>query len=159
MESSRKRLMHRLVELMERMSANMRISSPEEWSGLELTMPQARTLLLISQGAQRMGSIAMNLGGSLPSATGMIDRLVAKGLVERIPDPDDRRVVSCHLTSLGEQEVEHLLRIGRMEIEMVANVLTEEELEIVVKAVEILQAGAERQTEAGLRESQKASDR
>ena len=158
MESSRKRLIHRLIECMELMHTYMRISSPEEWSELELTMPQARTLLLLSQGAQRMGSIAMHLGCSLPSATGMIDRLVTKGLVERMPDPDDRRVVSCHLTSLGEQEVERLLRIGRMKIEIVANVLTEQELEIVVKAVEVLLVGAERQKEASSRESGESLD-
>ena len=106
-----------------------------------------------------MGSIARHLSDSLPTATGIIDRLSVKGLVERVADPRDRRVVACRLTSLGEQEVEQFSRIGRMKIEAVAEGLTEEELEIVVKAAGIVSAAMERQTGTKPREHQADSGR
>ena len=159
MQPSRKRLTLQLIELLDRMFPNMPVRSPEEWSGLEFTLPQIRTLLLLSKGAQRMGSIARHLSDSLPTATGIIDRLSVKGLVERVADPHDRRVVACRLTSLGEQEVEQFSRIGRMKIEAVAEGLTEEELEIVVKAAGIVSAAMERQTGTKPREHQADSGR
>ena len=69
-------------------------------------MLQFRTLVLLSQGPQRMGNIAAHLVSSLSSATSMIDRLVDKSLVEREPDPDDRLVEICQLTSQGLGEIE-----------------------------------------------------
>lgn len=41
--------------------------------------------------------------------TNRIDRLAARGMVERLPDPRDRRGVRVRLTSLGRQAVEAAL--------------------------------------------------
>jgi len=47
-----------------------------------------------------------------PSAiTGLVDRLEAKGLVERQPDPGDRRVKALVLTPRGKRVRAHLTRI------------------------------------------------
>jgi DNA-binding MarR family transcriptional regulator len=47
-----------------------------------------------------------------PSAiTGLVDRLEAKSLVERQPDPDDRRVKALVLTARGKRVRAHLRRI------------------------------------------------
>jgi len=148
-KSSKKQLADRLVGLMERMSVQMRATSPEEWSDLEVTMPQARTLVLLSQRPQRVSDIAAYLGSSLSSVTSMIDRLVNKQLVERIPDPADRRVVTCQLTPRGREEVERFFRIGRMKIEAVADLLSVGELKTVVRAMEIISAALDRQAGPG----------
>ena len=67
-------------------------------------MPQVRTHDSCSAtGPKRMGDISTYLGRGMPSATSMIDRLVSKGLVERMADASDRRVVACRLTALGEE--------------------------------------------------------
>jgi DNA-binding MarR family transcriptional regulator len=42
------------------------------WSGLELTMPQFRTLLLLSRGPHRMSDIAAFLQTGLSATTGLI---------------------------------------------------------------------------------------
>jgi DNA-binding MarR family transcriptional regulator len=42
------------------------------------------------------------------TAVGLVDRCVAAGLVERNPDPDDRRQVRVTLTKKGEDLLRHL---------------------------------------------------
>ena len=138
MESSRTELVERFVELMGRMSGPMRSRAPLEWSELELTMPQARTLFFLNNGPARMSDLSAYLGSGMPSATSMIDRLVKKGLVERIQDASDRRVVACQLTAEGREVAERFWRMGRMRREEMAGSLTLEELEVVVPAIEVL---------------------
>ncbi len=150
MEAERRQLTERLVAVMEQLHLRMRVHAPpEEWPGVELTMPQCRTLWLLGHGPQRMRDIAMCLGTGLPSATSMIDRLVSRGLVARDSDPMDRRVVICKLTPAGEQQVERLWRMGRMRAEHMAGLLSVEELKTVVNAFEVLLSALERQCPRG----------
>ena len=95
MESSKEQLVQSFVELMERISAQRRSRPPEQWAELELTMPQVRTLFLLSQGPKRMSEVADYLGRGISAATSMVDRLVRKRLVERVAEASDRRVVAC----------------------------------------------------------------
>jgi DNA-binding MarR family transcriptional regulator len=139
---SKEQLIERFVELVEGINQQMHSRPLGEWSELELTMPQMRILCLLRQGPQRMGNVAACLGGSLSSATSMMDRLVDKGLVERVPAPEDRRVVLCRLTPGGTGEVERFWRFERQSIVAMVTPLTAEELQMVVQAIELLyQAG------------------
>ena len=144
METAKDQLTQRLVDLVERISAQMRPESDEEWSDLELTMPQFRAICLLGQGPERMGNIAGHLSTSMSSATSMIDRLVDKGLVERAPYASDRRVVTCQLTSRGREEIDRFLRINQLRLTRMARRLTTEELQTVVDAMEILCSAAQR---------------
>ena len=51
-----------------------------------------------------------------PSATmtRQVDRLRAKGLVEREPDPDDRRAVVVRLTPRGKKLIDSTLTLGKL---------------------------------------------
>ena len=53
------------------------------------------------QGPISMSRIAEFLDVSMPNASGLVDRMVERGLVERVGDPEDRRVVLVKLTSAG----------------------------------------------------------
>ncbi|MDA1096000.1 MAG: MarR family transcriptional regulator [Chloroflexi bacterium] len=130
---------------MERVYTQMHPVPEEEWSELELTMPQFRALVLLRQGPRRMSEISSHLGTGLSSATSMVDRLLNKGLVEREHDPDDRRVVTCQLTAVGQAEVERFWRIGRTQVEGLAAELPLDDLTNVVHAMEILASAAARQ--------------
>ncbi len=138
-ETRKQELTERFIELVEQINQCMHSRPLEEWPDLELTIPQIKTLTLLRhQGPQRMGSIATYLGSTLSSSTSIIDRLVDKGLVERVPDPDDRRVVICQLTPQGQEATEQFWRIGRTRVVELAERLDIEELEIVVRAMELL---------------------
>ena len=78
----------------------------------------------------------------------MIDRLASKGLVERVADSHDRRLVLCQLTPRGRDEMERVWRIERHRIRALAHSLTEEELETVLHSMQILAAALERQPES-----------
>jgi DNA-binding MarR family transcriptional regulator len=68
----------------------------------ELPVGQARTLVHLQvAGRRRMGELADDLGVRLPTASRIVDRLVARGLVARVADPDDRRVVRVEATPTG----------------------------------------------------------
>jgi DNA-binding MarR family transcriptional regulator len=95
-----------------------------------------------------MGVIAWRLNSSQSAATSMIDRLVDKDLVVRVPDKDDRRVVACQLTGTGREEMERLWRINRMRIAKMADYLTIEELRRVVEAMELLCLAGQRAQES-----------
>ena len=144
MQTAKDELTKRLVGLVETISAQMRPGSDEEWSDLELTMPQFRAICLLGRGPERMGNLAGQLSTSMSSATSMIDRLVDKGLVERVPDASDRRVVTCQLTSRGREEMDRFSRINQLRLTRMAGRLTVEELQTVVDAMEILSSAAQR---------------
>ncbi len=135
-----KELVERLSRVTDRLSMQMRIASDQDWPDIELTMPQLRTLVLLYRGPQRMGDVAAALGISLPATTNMIVRLEAKGLVERVHDQDDRRVVICSLTPEGRNQSEALWNVHRQRIAAVADILTTEEMTMVVAAMELLSA-------------------
>jgi DNA-binding MarR family transcriptional regulator len=44
--------------------------------------------------------------------TGLVDHLERDGLVERVPDPDDRRSVRARLTPAGKERIEGIWKEG-----------------------------------------------
>ena len=128
----------RFFDLLSHIYHQVRAGPLDLWEDLELTRAQLRTLTLLAEGPDRMTSIASRLGISLPAATGLIDRLVAKGLVERERDPDDRRAVICAVAPEGWKALDRFSEVGRDEFEEVVRWLTPEELETVVAGVALV---------------------
>jgi len=71
----------------------------------QMTMVQVTVILSMKEhkGAVRMNELADMMSSSMPTMTGIITRLVEKGIVERGDDPSDRRVVTVQLTKEGEK--------------------------------------------------------
>ena len=142
-ELTKEQLTERFAGLVEQLNQRMHCQPPEDWADLELTIPQIRALMALQPGPQRMGNISGYLGSTLSSTTSIIDRLVDKGLVQRAPDPTDRRVVSIGLTSRGTDAMEQFWRIGRMRIVALVEPLSTGELETIVTAMELLVRASE----------------
>ncbi|MDM7999722.1 MAG: MarR family transcriptional regulator [Dehalococcoidia bacterium] len=84
---------------------------PKEWLELDLTAGQLRALLLLyTNGPTRMSDISSSLGVSMATATGIIDRMVERGIVIRESDPNDRRIVRCRVSREGEKVISGLWR-------------------------------------------------
>lgn len=62
--------------------------------------------LLEHHGDLQMTRLAEMLDVSMSSATGIVDRMEERGLIERARVPDDRRVVEVRLTPRGVQALE-----------------------------------------------------
>ena len=68
-----------------------------------LTGAQARLLSLLSLGPLPMRQLARKLRCEPSNVTGIVDRLESRGLVERRPDPTDRRVKLAACTDEGHR--------------------------------------------------------
>ena len=68
---------------------------------LELSLPQYRVLSLLGDGSSASSALAHRLAVSPPSMTAVVDGLVARRLVTREPDREDRRRLTLHLTDDG----------------------------------------------------------
>jgi DNA-binding MarR family transcriptional regulator len=90
----------RLIRALSRVSGG-----PDE--GPPLTASQRLALFeLVDQGPLRLADLAARMGTSPPTASRAVDALGELGLVDRRPDPDDRRAVQLDLTPEGRREVE-----------------------------------------------------
>jgi DNA-binding MarR family transcriptional regulator len=84
----------------------------------EVTLPQFRALLLVVEGrAHAAGDLSALLDVHASNATRLVDRLVAKGLVARVADDTDRRVVTLVATSDGRAAVARVMRRRRRVVE------------------------------------------
>jgi DNA-binding MarR family transcriptional regulator len=71
------------------------------------------TIMVLSTNGSASGQdLAHNLGVGLGTVTGIVDRLVAQGLVSRHEDPHDRRVRRVELTSAGAGLIEEINNAG-----------------------------------------------
>jgi len=147
MEPTRTELIETMASLWARTRKAMRPPHTQKWTDTELTMRQARALMLLSHAPKRMSDIAARMGKGTSAASTLIDRLVNKGLVQRVEDVSDRRVVTCRLTADGDEAVERFLRLGCMRTERIASVMSEDELKTVVHALEIMADAADRASE------------
>lgn len=73
-----------------------------------LTGAQARVLALLAREPLPMRKIALKLKCEPSNITGIVDRLEARDLVERRPDPDDRRVKLAAATEEGRRTAARL---------------------------------------------------
>lgn len=134
----------RMIELMDHVARQMRPDLSEQWPEVELTMPQMKTLILLSNGPLRMSDIADQIGSSYSATTAMIDRLVEKGLVERQHGTADRRVITCHLNERGIETLDAFWQIQNDRLREIATVLTPSEIDTVIEALEILSESQDR---------------
>ncbi|MET7966506.1 MarR family transcriptional regulator [Micromonospora sp. NPDC005305] len=82
----------------------------EPW---EINPGHARALaVLMRHGAVRLSTLAEHLRIAPRSATEVVDGLAERGLVERRPDPVDRRATLVALTAEGER-VGEAIRVAR----------------------------------------------
>ena len=115
------------------------------WLELDMSTPQFKALLLISEEEGiRMRELARKMGGSFSNATVLVDRLVERGLVERMAEPEDRRVVLVRVSEEGRFLIEQLVTSWRAISPSILETLAPEELDTVHDALRILLRAAQR---------------
>jgi DNA-binding MarR family transcriptional regulator len=118
---------------------------PDPWLELNMSTPQLKALLLISRDEGiRMRELARKLGGSFSNATVLVDRLVDRSLVERLPEPQDRRVVLVWTTRKGRRLIGRLVTSWRVLSTPLLETLTSEDLATVHKALRVLLEAAQK---------------
>jgi DNA-binding MarR family transcriptional regulator len=94
----------------------------------KLTGAQARLLSLLSLEPLPMRKLAQKLKCEPSNVTGIVDRLETRGLVERRPDPADRRVKLAAATEEGRRVARSLRESLRFAHEPLAGLSDEERL-------------------------------
>jgi DNA-binding MarR family transcriptional regulator len=113
---------------------------------LNLTMPQLKVLVTLEQtGASAGQELARRTGAALPTLTGIVDRLVTAGLVQRREDPRDRRVRLVELTPKGTETLRRLISDGEERVRGLLRRLDLPGLQIVAQAHELLLGAAEQE--------------
>ena len=132
----RKEIIERLANEAENMCRWMYSGHLENWPGLDMTVPQIKTMVILEQlGPMRMGTVSRYLGGTFSATTSTVDRLVRQELVERVSDEHDRRVVVCQLTHKGREKLEQFWRLGRQRIIGLLDQMEDKHLEVIVRAM------------------------
>ena len=84
---------------------------------------------------KNMSSIARELSVTVGTLTISVNSLVKKGYVVRQRSEEDRRVVLISLSEKGKEVFEHHAKFHKAMSDGVISELTEEELEVLIKAV------------------------
>lgn len=122
----------------------MRQPPIEGWKGLNLTVPQLKSLSFISHSVKSSpGRLAAALSVTPPNVTGIVDRLVEQGLVMRRESDQDRRVLLLEVTEKGEGILADLREARINTMQEVLGRLHESELECLVKGYESLLKAAQ----------------
>ncbi|OLP19849.1 hypothetical protein BST81_03485 [Leptolyngbya sp. 'hensonii'] len=110
-----------------------------------LSVPQFRVLAFLNHhpGAS-LSEVAEHLGVTRATASTMTDRLVQRGLVDRVESPFERRHIMLKLTELGNSQLQQMQEVTCSRISELLGGLTSEELtrmsETLVKLEKIFRA-------------------
>jgi len=93
---------------------------------------------LYRKGKISISMICDDLGVTSAAASQMLDRLVQQGFLARSEDPDDRRVKQIILRPKGIAVIDAIIQLRRDWLETLTEMLTTEEQETVVTALDLL---------------------
>ena len=99
----------RMIELIPQLQRGSASYEHNHLSRGEITLPQLWVLEYLANHKNcPMNELATFLGVTRPAATGLIDRLIAQGLVSRESDKNDRRLVRISITTKGQRTISNI---------------------------------------------------
>jgi DNA-binding MarR family transcriptional regulator len=104
--------------------------------------------MLERHGALTMSRIAEALDVSLSNATGLVDRMEERGLVARVRDGEDRRVVHVGLTDSGRSVLSDIEVFQSDAVSTILRQLDERQLERLTTTLDDLRGAVARANEA-----------
>ncbi|MBB6262041.1 MarR family transcriptional regulator for hemolysin [Paenochrobactrum gallinarii] len=122
------------LEELTKVSRKIRTIFNKEVTEHGLTYPRARTLLrLIKKPYMNQSELAFELELEQATMVRLLDRLEENGVIERHPDPNDRRAKLLVLTPHGVEQAELVRSIGKTMRKQMFHNMTEQELIICIK--------------------------
>jgi DNA-binding MarR family transcriptional regulator len=115
----------------------------DPWAECPMTVPQLRALSLIAAAPNGLSSreLASLLGVGASAITPLVDRLADHGFVLRHEDPRDRRIARLTATDEGRDALQRLAAGKGDVLREVLSRLSDDELELVVRAFGVLSSG------------------
>jgi DNA-binding MarR family transcriptional regulator len=90
-----------------------------------------------------MSGLASRLGVSISTTSGLVERLVAHGLLARHGDPADRRQVVVTNTPTGLADLERFCELNAAQLRRLLARLRDPELDVVERATVLLAVAAD----------------
>jgi DNA-binding MarR family transcriptional regulator len=115
-----------------------RIIFPEEWLAIDIAMSKQELFTIMTVVRMKeatMGQLSENMNFPMSTATGIVDRLVKKGYMERGRSETDRRIVVISLTEKGKEFVAAVKEMIFSYIRRADEVLDDEEWETIIRIV------------------------
>jgi DNA-binding MarR family transcriptional regulator len=117
----------------------VRVLDRELKRGIDLDLLFYDVMLHISEGSdgRRMSDLAQAVVLSKSGFTSVVDRMERAGLIERRPDPEDRRATRVVLTPAGARRFDEAAEVHRDIVHGIfTSVITDEEARAIVEALE-----------------------
>jgi DNA-binding MarR family transcriptional regulator len=141
---SRRGIADEILEQLEPLISRQRKALVEQGCYRQISSTHLHILyMLASSGPTQMGHLAEQLDVSLPNVTGLVERMVERGIVERIRPADDRRVVEVSITAQGRRVLDEIDTIKRQEMANVINRLTPDQQQRALQTFTELRAATE----------------
>ena len=105
----------------------------------DLTMQQLRVLgHVVKQPGISQQELGTLLGVSAPTASGLVERLVEKGLFNRSDDPDDRRIRRLRPSEAALDVMRHLDSMFERALAVVAGELSTDDLTLLCRGAQVM---------------------
>lgn len=107
-----------------------RFAFPEEWLAIDTAMSKQELFTLMTVNRLKeatMGQLSDHMNFPMSTATGIVDRLVKRGYMERSKSDSDRRIVVISLTEKGKAISDKMKSMILSYIRKAYDVLNEEE--------------------------------
>ena len=140
-KASREELVEAILKSANNLFRVMLPTLPREVLVMDFTMPQLKAMfLLFLNGPMRMSDLAADLGVTLATSTGLVDRLVERKLVTRESDAGDRRVVLCRLSESGEKGISRIWESARERMRVLLGEMSAGNLEALSRVLKAMLA-------------------
>lgn len=115
------------------------------WPSGPLSLVHLHVLAVLDEaGSLPMGELAESLDVSQASTTGIVDRMMLRGLVERRRDDEDRRVIRVAQTAAGREVVAAIAAERAGHLAVMLDELTDDELEALLVGARALRRARDR---------------
>jgi len=101
----------------------------KRWHEGSLSLMHLNVLMLLrSHGAVTMSQLAEQLDVSVASATGIVDRMEKRGIVDRHRSEEDRRVVQVSISEQGQEIFQAMEETRQVHLTRLVKLISDEEL-------------------------------
>jgi DNA-binding MarR family transcriptional regulator len=117
-----------------------RVTMPDSTPDHLFTMGQMNLLMDLEKGPASMGEMARQARVTLATMSGSVQRLVSQGLVERLADQTDRRIVRIKLTPLGRKHLKGFQTRMCKSFEALLRTLSDREQKMMITAFQTIES-------------------
>jgi len=143
--AARRRLIDDLLDELTSHNPAQMLRSMRRWPSGPVSLVHINVLSVLDlDGPLPMRSLAEALDVSQASATGIVDRMEQRGLIERRRDDEDRRVIRVALRDDGRRLIEGVAAERRERLHILLNELTDDELDGFLRGTRALREARER---------------